>query len=174
MSYILGGMLLQEDALLLELVASHGTGKWSSLARSIPGRSGKSCEFLALSKRYRLGRSTSSLTKCHSWSARPSTLSQSSGCWAEQRPFHSPGGRLYHGGGSQSARRRANTNSAACRQNAKYLASLTLQTVEHLQPLSATFCNNLRSTKTSESVRNAGDAACLLCRHMPSTATDGH
>ncbi|KAK9813482.1 hypothetical protein WJX73_001575 [Symbiochloris irregularis] len=35
--------LTTEDALLLELVASQGTGKWSSLARLIPGRSGKSC-----------------------------------------------------------------------------------------------------------------------------------
>ena len=36
---------MQEDTLLKRLIAQHGTANWSLIAKFVPGRSGKSCEF---------------------------------------------------------------------------------------------------------------------------------
>ena len=43
------GVHVQEDALLRRLIAQHGTANWSLIAKFVPGRSGKSCKWPALS-----------------------------------------------------------------------------------------------------------------------------
>lgn len=37
------GLALQEDDLLRALVDRHGANKWTEIAASLPGRTGKSC-----------------------------------------------------------------------------------------------------------------------------------
>ena len=40
---------MQEDTLLKRLIAQHGTTNWSLIAKFVPGRSGKSCEYYSVS-----------------------------------------------------------------------------------------------------------------------------
>lgn len=37
------GFVAQEDDKIIELIAKHGPKKWSTIARSLPGRIGKQC-----------------------------------------------------------------------------------------------------------------------------------
>jgi hypothetical protein len=82
-----------QDALLLRCVAKHGPKNWSLIARSIPGRTGKSCRLRCArvwQRPQRLARATGCIAACrraHAWCflAAPGTAAQ-----VHLQPAHVP------------------------------------------------------------------------------------